>query len=771
MLTQNLGFPRIGAQRELKRACEKYWKGISTLEELQETGRQERLKNWKFQQDSGIDIIPSNDFSFYDQVADHIFMFGAIPARFNKLSSKLKNNDLYFAMCRGYQNDEFDVTPLEMTKWFDTNYHYLVPEFEKNQQFKLSSNKVIDEFNEALKAGIKTKPVLIGPFSFLKLGKEKSTDFNRLDLIHALLPVYIELIGRMENAGIDCIQLDEPCLAGDLTHPEQQLYRAVLTELLGSFPSIKFILTSYFDGIEKQIEWVKCLPLEVLHLDLVRAPEQLDLFLGKIPKFLTLSLGLVDGRNIWANNLQESVEIIRKTAEKIGTDRIILAPSCSLLHVPYNLENENDENTLPLFVKEKMAFAFQKINELVLLKELASENPSAHAQQKLKHNTQVFENWAKNPSISNSKVREQVSEVQNKWSEIDRKSCFNERIRKQQKKLKLPAFPTTMIGSLPQTTEVRQMRRNVINGDVSKKEYDAFIENAMKDAIRWQEEIGIDVLVHGEFERNDMVEFFSEQLEGFARTQNGWVQSYGSRGVKPPIIFGDVFRKTPMTVEISKLAQSFTEKPMKGMLTGPVTILQWSFVRNDQPRKYTTIQLGLAIRDEVLDLEKAGLPIIQIDEPAVREGLPIKKENQKDYLNWAVKCFKLCSWGVKDETQIHTHMCYAEFNDIIQPIVDMDADVISIETSRSQMELLDVFSKIQYLNQIGPGVYDIHSPRIPDVNEMTDLLFAASKYLPAQNIWVNPDCGLKTRNWEETKNSIKNMIHAAIRMREAITPQ
>ena len=771
MLTQNLGFPRIGAQRELKRACEKYWKGISTLEELQETGRQERLKNWKFQQDSGIDLIPSNDFSFYDQVADHIFMFGAIPARFNKLSSKLKNNDLYFAMCRGYQNDEFDVTPLEMTKWFDTNYHYLVPEFEKNQQFKLSSNKVIDEFNEALKAGIKTKPVLIGPFSFLKLGKEKSTDFNRLDLIHALLPVYIELIGRMENAGIDCIQLDEPCLAGDLTHPEQQLYRAVLTELFGSFPSIKFVLTSYFDGIEKQIEWVKCLPLEVLHLDLVRAPEQLDLFLGKIPKFLTLSLGLVDGRNIWANNLQESVEIIRKTAEKIGTDRIILAPSCSLLHVPYNLENENDENTLPLFVKEKMAFAFQKINELVLLKELALENPSEHAQQKLKHNTQVFENWAKNPSISNSKVREQVSEVQNKWSEIDRKSCFNERIRKQQEKLKLPAFPTTMIGSLPQTTEVRKMRRNFINGDVSKKEYDAFIENAMKDAIRWQEEIGIDVLVHGEFERNDMVEFFSEQLEGFARTQNGWVQSYGSRGVKPPIIFGDVFRKTPMTVEISKLAQSFTEKPMKGMLTGPVTILQWSFVRNDQPRKDTTIQLGLAIRDEVLDLEKAGLPIIQIDEPAVREGLPIKKGNQKDYLNWAVKCFKLCSWGVKDETQIHTHMCYAEFNDIIQPIVDMDADVISIETSRSQMELLDVFSKIQYLNQIGPGVYDIHSPRIPDVNEMTDLLFAASKYLPAQNIWVNPDCGLKTRNWEETKKSIKNMIHAAIRMREAITPQ
>ena len=771
MLTQNLGFPRIGAQRELKRACEKYWKGISSLEELQETGKQERLKNWKFQQNSGIDIIPSNDFSFYDQVADHIFMFGAIPSRFKILTSKLNNSDLYFAMCRGYQTDGFDVTPLEMTKWFDTNYHYLVPEFEKNQQFKLNSNKVIDEFNEALEAGIKTKPVLLGPFSFLKLGKEKSTDFNRLDLIHALLPVYIELIGRMENAGIDCIQIDEPCLAGDLTHPEQQLYRAVLTELFGSFPSIKFVLTSYFDGIEKQIDWVKCLPLEILHLDLVRAPEQLDLFLEKIPKFLTLSLGLVDGRNIWANNLHESLEIIQKTAKKIGTDRIILAPSCSLLHVPYNLENEDDETNLPLFVKEKMAFAFQKINELVLLKELASDKPSEHAQKKLKHNTLVLKKWANNPAINNSKVREQVSEVQNKWSEIDRKSGFNERIRKQQEKLNLPAFPTTMIGSLPQTFEVRKMRRNFINGNVTKKEYDGFIEAAIKDAVNWQEEVGVDVLVHGEFERNDMVEFFGEQLEGFARTQNGWVQSYGSRGVKPPIIFGDVFRKSPITVDISKLAQSFTEKPMKGMLTGPVTILQWSFVRNDQPRKDTTIQLGLAIRDEVLDLEKAGLSIIQIDEPAVREGLPIKKENQNDYLNWAIKCFKLCSWGVNDETQIHTHMCYAEFNDIIQSIVDMDADVISIETSRSQMELLDVFSKIRYPNQIGPGVYDIHSPRIPDVNEMTDLLFAASKYLPAKNIWVNPDCGLKTRNWEETKKSIKNMIHAAIRMREAILPQ
>ncbi|WP_319479984.1 5-methyltetrahydropteroyltriglutamate--homocysteine S-methyltransferase [uncultured Draconibacterium sp.] len=668
MLTQNLGFPRIGAQRELKRACEKFWKGISTLEELQETGRQERLKNWKFQQDSGIDIIPSNDFSFYDQVADHIFMFGAIPSRFNKLSSKLKNIDLYFAMCRGYQKDGFDVTPLEMTKWFDTNYHYLVPEFEKNQQFKLNSNKVIDEFNEALKAGIKTKPVLLGPFSFLKLGKEKSTDFNRLDLIHALLPVYIELIGQMENTGIDCIQIDEPCLSGDLSHPEQQLFRAVLTELFGSFPSIKFILTSYFDGIEKQIEWVKCLPLEVLHLDLVRAPKQLDLFLEKIPKFLTLSLGLVDGRNIWANNLQESLEIIQKTAEKIGTDRIILAPSCSLLHVPYNLENENDETNLPLFVKKKMAFAFQKINELVLLKELASDKPSEQVQKKLKNNTLVFKNWSENPAINNSKVREQVSEVQNKWSEIDRKSDFNERIRKQQKKLNLPPFPTTMIGSLPQTTEVRKMRRNFINGDVSKKKYNEFIEAAIKNAVNWQEEVGIDVLVHGEFERNDMVEFFGEQLEGFARTQNGWVQSYGSRGVKPPIIFGDVFRKTPMTVDISKLAQSFTAKPMKGMLTGPVTILQWSFVRNDQSRKNTTIQLGLVIRDEVLNLEKAGLPIIQIDEPALREGLPIKKENQTDYLNWAVKCFKLCSWGVKDETQIHTHMCYAEFNDIIQSL-------------------------------------------------------------------------------------------------------
>lgn len=768
MLTQNLGFPRIGANRELKRACEKYWKGTVSLQDLKNAGQQERLKNWKLQQDAGIDLIPSNDFTFYDQVADHIQMFDVIPSRFKPLTKKLSKEDLYFSLCRGYQQDELDVTPLEMTKWFDTNYHYLVPEFEKNQEFKLCGDKIINEFQEALKEGIKTKPVLIGPISFLMLGKEKSANFSKLDLIHLLLPVYIQLIGKMEDAGVDCIQIDEPFLSTDLTHYEQQIYRSSLTELFGSFPGIRFILTSYFDDIVKQIEWIKNLPLEVLHLDLVRSPQQLDSVLEKIPDSLSLSLGLIDGRNIWKNNHEKSLQLIKKAVTKIGSNRIIISTSCSLLHVPYNLNNEKNEVELPPYVKEKMAFAVQKLDELELLKNIASKTQAQKTLKKIQENEKIFKTWQSLESVHNNRIKAKVLGIKNNWGKINRDSVFSERIKKQQKEINLPLFPTTLIGSLPQTTEIRKKRRKFKNKQISKSEYDLFINKLIQDAILWQEEIGIDVLVHGEFERNDMVEFFGEKLHGFAITQNGWVQSYGSRGVKPPVIFGDISRKMPMTIDIASLSQSFTNKPVKGMLTGPITILQWSFVRNDQPRKDTAIQLALAIRDEVLDLEKAGLSIIQIDEPALREGLPIQKAKQSEYLNWAVSSFKLCSWGVKDETQIHTHMCYAEFNDIIQSILKMDADVISIETSRSQMELLNVFQKVEYPNHIGPGVYDIHSPRIPTVHEMTDLLFAASRYLPVQNIWVNPDCGLKTRNWEETKKAIKNMLKAAILIRGAI---
>ncbi|NCB07243.1 MAG: 5-methyltetrahydropteroyltriglutamate--homocysteine S-methyltransferase, partial [Bacteroidia bacterium] len=465
---------------------------------------------------------------------------------------------------------------------------------------------------------------------------------------------------------------------------------------------------------------------------------------------------------------ESSLKLIKKAKSEIGENRVILAPSCSLLHVPYDLENEHDEKGLPRVVKNRMAFARQKVEELVLLKELAGKSPSAAALEKFQHEKNGRAEWAGLDHVHNQEIKTQVIQMSCQWNQVKRDSPFSERIKKQQKKLNLPAFPTTMIGSLPQTTEVRKMRRQFINRKISAEKYNEFIHESIESAIRWQEEIGMDVLVHGEFERNDMVEFFGEQLNGFAFTQNGWVQSYGSRGVKPPVIFGDVSRKGPMTVEISKYAQSLTRKPVKGMLTGPVTILQWSFVRDDQPRKDTTIQIALAVRDEVLDLEKAGLAIIQIDEPALREGLPVQQEKRAEYLKWAVDCFKLTCRGVKDEIQIHTHMCYAEFNDIIQSIIDMDADVISIETSRSQMELLGVFSKTKYPNQIGPGVYDIHSPRIPGVSEMCDLLYAASRYINAGNLWVNPDCGLKTRKWEEVKPAIENMVIATEMLRKSI---
>ncbi len=768
MLTQNLGFPRIGANRELKKACEAYWKGAISPEELHEAGKTERHKNWTFQKKAGIDLIPSNDFSFYDQVADLSLMLGVIPPRFQPLKEKLSSLDLYFAMCRGYQDEKYDVTPLEMTKWFDTNYHYLVPEFNKDQHFELSDTKIIDEFTESLQLGVKTKPVLPGPVSFLKLGKEKQAGFNRLELVHTLLPVYIELIGKLENAGADCIQIDEPCLVTDLTEYESQLYRATLTELFGSFPGIRFVLATYFEGIEKQFDWIRCLPLEVLHLDLVRAPGQLDRILEKIPSSLSLSLGIVNGRNIWKNNLEESLQIIKKAVSKIGPGRVILAPSCSLLHVPYDLENETNEEGLPAEVKKRMAFAKQKIEELLLLKDLAGAHPSEQAIAKFQQEKQEALAWKSSEFVNDQQVKTRLTEINGQWNKIKRDSDFATREQKQQEKLKLPLFPTTMIGSLPQTAEVRRMRRLFLKREISAEKYMAFIHQSIESAIRWQEEIGMDVLVHGEFERNDMVEFFGEQLNGFAFTQNGWVQSYGSRGVKPPVIYGDVSRKGPMTVDISVYAQSLTDKPVKGMLTGPITILQWSFVRDDQSRKDTATQIALAVRDEVLDLEKAGIPVIQIDEPALREGLPIKHDKQFDYLKWAVGCFKLSYRGIKDETQLHTHMCYAEFNDIIQSIVRMDADVISIETSRSQMELLNAFSNVSYPNQIGPGVYDIHSPRVPSVMEMTDLLFAATRYLPAKNLWVNPDCGLKTRGWKETVLSIRNMVEAAKILRESI---
>jgi 5-methyltetrahydropteroyltriglutamate--homocysteine methyltransferase len=681
MLTQNLGYPRIGANRELKKACESYWKGKITLQELEDAGKQERLKNWQIQQKAGIGLIPSNDFSFYDQVVEWCFTLGVIPPRFETLTEKLPPRDLYFAMCRGYQVEETDVTPLEMTKWFDTNYHYLVPEFEKNQDFSLKDTKVIDEFCEALSLGIKTKPVLLGPVTFLMLGKEKHNDFNRLELIRTLLPIYIQLVGMLENSGAECIQIDEPFLVTELTDYEKQVYRVALTELCGNFPGIKFVLATYFGSIAHNIDLIAGLPLEVLHIDMVRGQGQLDAVLEKIPQKMSLSLGIVDGRNIWKNDLTSSLEIIKKATNKIGKERVMLSPSCSLLHVPYDLEMEHDEKGLPLEVKNRMAHAHQKLDEVVLLAELCNSVLSEETLLKQIANHQIIESWKTSELVNNADVKQKVCAIAREKENISRNSPFSERIKMQQQKLNLPLFPTTMIGSLPQTDEVRSMRRKFINGQIGKEEYRQFVESLTRKAIEWQDEIGIDVLVHGEFERNDMVEYFGEQLNGFAFTQNGWVQSYGSRGVKPPVIYGDVSRKGPMTVEMSLFAQMISKKPVKGMLTGPITILQWSFVRDDQPRETTATQIALAIRDEVLDLEQSGIGIIQIDEPALREGLPLKKSECPEYLNWAVRAFKLSYWGVKDETQIHTHMCYCEFNDIIGAIAEMDADVISIETA------------------------------------------------------------------------------------------
>lgn len=768
MLTHNLGFPRIGANRELKKACEAYWTGKIPFCQLEETGQAERKKNWQIQQKAGIGQIPSNDFSFYDQVADWSFALGVIPPRFASLKNKLSARDLYFSLCRGYQKDGFDVTPLEMTKWFDTNYHYLVPEFEKDQHFTFSDSKVVDEFSEALLLGIKTKPVLLGPISFLKLGKAKYENFNPLQLVYSLLPVYIEIIGKLENAGADCIQIDEPFLVTDLTDYERQLYRTTLTELFGNFPGIRFILATYFGSINHNLDVISRLPLEVLHVDLIRAPNQLDGLLERIPSSMSLSLGVVDGRNIWKNNLKSSFELINKAVETLGPDRVLLAPSCSLLHVPYDLENETDPRGLPPEVKNRMAFAVQKLDELKILADLAGNFSSADSLHQFSENEKMIAEWVNSSWVRNEQVRKRTGSVPRELEKVRRETAFQERIKKQQECLKLPLYPTTTIGSFPQTAEVRKTRRRFLNGEISEEEYNQFIRKETEAAIRWQERMGLDVLVHGEFERNDMVEFFGEQLNGFAFTQNGWVQSYGSRGVKPPVIYGDVSRKKPMTVDLTVYAQSLTNKPVKGMLTGPVTILQWSFVRDDQPRESTATQIALAIRDEVLDLEKAGIQIIQIDEPALREGLPLEKADKPIYLEWAVRVFKLSYLDVLDETQIHTHMCYAEFNDIIHSIVEMDADVISIETSRSQMELLKAFAKVYYPNQVGPGVYDIHSPRIPSVGEMCDLIYAAAHYIPVENLWVNPDCGLKTRGWPETVQALENMIEAAKILRKSI---
>lgn len=761
MQTHNLGYPRIGSNRQLKKACEQYWSGKISVEELIETGKSIRQHNWQLQKDAGIDLIPSNDFSFYDQMLDMSLTVGAIPERYDEVSKSKTELDLYFAMARGYQKNFLDITAMEMTKWFDTNYHYIVPEFRKDQQFELRSTKIHSEFTEAKNAGITTKPVIIGAVSYLLLGKEKEAGFDRLDLIENLLPVYIDILKKLEDEGVEWVQFDEPCLALDLSDKAKEAFKYVYAEIKKQFPHLKTIITSYFEGLKDNLQLAVSLPVCALHIDLVRCAEQLDEVLNSLPENLTLSLGVVDGRNVWKNDLRQSLTLIYKAVSKIGPERIFIAPSCSLLHSPCDLDFETRLNPE---IKRWLSFAKQKINEVVTLKELVEEKKAAL--EKLKINQRDLDSRKVSKLIHQDKVKQRVKAITE--SDAKRQNIFAVRKDKQHKALNLPLFPTTTIGSFPQTAEVRKCRAKLKKGEITEEQYNNFVKDETEKAIRWQEEIGLDVLVHGEFERNDMVEYFGEQLEGFVFTKSGWVQSYGSRCVKPPIIFGDVHRPKAMTVAWSAYAQSLTRKPVKGMLTGPVTILQWSFVRNDQPRAQTCEQIALAMRDEVTDLENAGIKIIQIDEPAIREGLPLRKSDWQRYLQWAVRAFRISSSGVKDETQIHTHMCYSEFNDIIHNIADMDADVITIECSRSQMELLDAFADFKYPNEIGPGVYDIHSPRVPSAAEIVNLLKKAKAVIPADQLWVNPDCGLKTRHWEETRKALIEMVGAATEMRELV---
>jgi len=770
--THSLGYPRIGAKRELKKATEAYWKGDLPLSELIATGKTLRETNWKKQQAAGIDLIPVNDFSFYDQVLDMSCLLGNVPPRFQWQGGQTDINTA-FTIARGTQGgaslveDEKDCQTgkvstfaSEMTKWFDTNYHFIVPEFRADTTFSLSSTKVFDEFAEAKALGINPKPVLVGPVTYLSLGKvqdSKNPDFEPLTLLDNLVSVYEEIIDKLAAAGAEWIQLDEPIVSTDLSDRQRDALKAAYDRLSKAKGSAKLLVTTYFGGVRDNLDDYLALPVDALHFDFVRGSEDLDTVLASFPQNKILSAGIVEGRNIWKNDYDASLNVLQKAKAAVGADRLWVAPSCSLLHSPVTLQNErklDDE------LKNWLAFADEKLTEVTELRQLLDEVGSAEA---LEANRAAAASRKSSKRIHNDAVQKRLAEV--KPSDFDRASVFAERQPKQRAKLNLPEFPTTTIGSFPQTKEVRQARAQWKKGKLSDADYDKFLKEEIAKCVAFQDEIGVDMPVHGEFERNDMVEYFGENLEGFAFTSNGWVQSFGTRYVKPPIVFGDISRSKPMTVYWSEYAQSLTDRPMKGMLTGPVTILQWSFVRDDQPRSVTAHQIALAIRDEVVDLESAGIAAIQIDEPAFREGLPLRRSEWDHYLDWAVKGFHLSACGVKDDTQIHTHMCYSEFNDIINSIAALDADVITIETSRSNMELLDAFVDFKYPNEIGPGVYDIHSPRIPPTDEMSNLMSKAEAVILRKNLWVNPDCGLKTRQWSEVKPSLTNMVETAVKLR------
>ncbi|WP_141733192.1 5-methyltetrahydropteroyltriglutamate--homocysteine S-methyltransferase [Oligoflexus tunisiensis] len=759
----NLGFPRIGLARELKKALEGYWAGRSTAEDLQKDALSLRKRHWLIMKEAGIHFIPSNDFSLYDHILDAAELFGVIPKRYQEITDPLSR---YFAMARGLQDAAvgIDLQALEMTKWFDTNYHYIVPELERQQTFTLSPEKILREIEEARALGLEVRPVIPGPVTFLKLSKwagSQETGDSTLKLLTALLPCYRQLLGLLEQQGVSWIQLDEPCLTLDLDELERAAYRQAFAFLSGDQARPRIVLTTYFGGLGDNLALALESGFEALHLDLVRAPEQLDSVLKEIGSKMILSLGVVDGRNIWRTDLDRAHRLIRRAVTQLGTDRVIIAPSCALLHSPVDLSRET---SLDPIIRSWLAFSTQKLHEIKALADAATENfPQNEFFVEARH---AVATRARSPLTCRPEVQTRLREL---TPAMLQREPFVVRNRQQKQRLGLPLLPTTTIGSFPQTGDVRGARAAWRAGRMSEADYQEFLEKETQNCVARQEQLGLDVLVHGEFERNDMVEYFGEQMEGFAFTENGWVQSYGSRCVKPPVLYGDVRRTGPMTVAWSRYAQSLTTRPMKGMLTGPVTILQWSFVRDDQPRSATCMQLALALRDELVDLEAAGIPIIQVDEPAVREGLPLRRGERSAYLQWAVDAFRLATSGVRCETQIHTHMCYAQFGDILEAIAAMDADVISIETSRSHMELLQDFGHFQYPNEVGPGVYDIHSPRVPTQEEMEELLQRAAEVLPVARLWVNPDCGLKTRGWPEVEAALARMVAAAKRTRERLT--
>ena len=750
----NLGFPRVGSMRELKFAQEGYWSGKSTKEELLKLAGEIRKINWEHQK--SLDLVAVGDFSLYDQVLDMSFTLGNIPQRARNYSGDVLDN--YFRVARGRSVDPKQaISAAEMTKWFDTNYHYMVPEFEMSTTFKLDATRIIDQITEAKNLGLKPKPVIIGPVTYLAIGKEKDNS-NKLDLLPKLLDTYVELLEALVAQNIEWVQIDEPILVTELSVELKKAFEISYAKL--NNPKLKILLATYFGSLQDNLETISKLPIAGLHIDAVNGGAEVDAVISKMSGKV-ISLGVVNGRNIWKSDLNAILDWVEPIAKKLG-DNLWIAPSCSLLHVPVDLSSEKK---LDSEISSWLAFAIEKIKEIEVIT-TAINSGRAKVENELAQNKQSLNSRKNSTRVHNPSVQAELAKVDASWGM--RKGTYLERQVKQLPVLNLPKFPTTTIGSFPQTGDIRSARSKFKSGEITENAYQDAMRKEIIHSIKEQESLGLDVLVHGEAERNDMVEYFGEQLQGYAFSQFGWVQSYGSRCVKPPILFGDISRPKAMTVEWIKFAQSQTLKVMKGMLTGPVTILNWSFVRDDQPRSASCAQLALAIRQEVLDLEKAGIKVIQIDEAALREGLPLRKSQWKEYLDWAVGAFRIAANGVGDQTQIHTHMCYSEFNDIISSIADMDTDVITIETSRSDMELLDAFDNFKYPNEIGPGVYDIHSPNIPTQEHIVSLMQKAAQKIPAERLWVNPDCGLKTRQWSEVTPALTNMVAAAKTLRSQL---